>query len=456
MAAQSLSTFDASLKDFYEGKIRRVLNRQVRLWNYIKRGQKQFTGRQVLFPVNVQGSPAAAFMNAGGDLPTPVAQATVDVKIPIKQLWSRIQVTYDVIEAARDDRGAFERPVALEISRMTEDCIDKANRAAFGDGWGILGTIKSVSGASSPYTITMNYVTDSTNGKSINGYCGTRHLKNGDYVDVYDMTLTYGAVAAAAKVQSGVVSAVSTSANTFVLTGGTETAIPAAGYCILIAQPDLSTPLDAAAKTTKEPMGLGGIVDDATWVRELHNIDRNSYPIWNANKINVGTSQAAPGALTLDHIQRIIDMASEGGMGFPSIAMMHYSVRREVVKLMVTDRRYMEKYKYDPGIEEDHMDKWPWPTSLSIDGVPFVFEKHCPYQTIFTLDNRALRRWVLSDFTWINRGGNGQNIYLVPGKAGLFEAQAAMLYNLGTDEVSPATCGVLRFISSTIDRVAQA
>lgn len=443
MAAQNLTTFDASLKDFYEGKIRKILQRQVRMMNYIKKGQKSFEGRQVLFPVNVQGSPSFVYMTAGGDLAAAVPQATVDCKIPIRQGWGRIQLTYDVIKAAATNRGAFEKPLAFELKRFTQDAINKGNRSVWGDGTGILGEVDSYNAGTG--VLTCRNLSSGTASTALNGNAGNRYIKVGDILDVYTNAAT-----PLARNQGMRVNSLSISANTITVTLGTGTN-PTAGDRLFVSQPNLATPFNM------DPMGIGGIVDDGTYVTVLHNIDRTAatgYPIWQSQVITLGTGPLSgqTGALSLDILQRAIDAASEGAAGYPALIVGHYSARREALKLMVTDRRYNEVYKYEPGIDEDHMDTWPWKTTASYDGVPFVFEKDCPWQALYFLDPQAIRKWVLCEMEWVNMGGANE-VYLVPGKAGLYEAQATHMYNVGTDEVAPSSCTVVRNISSTIDRV---
>lgn len=443
MAAQNLTTFDASLKDFYEGKIRRILQRQVRMMNYLKKGAKPFEGRQVVFPINVQGSPGFVYMTAGGDLAAATPQTTVDVRIPIRQGWGRIQLTYDVIKAAATNRGAFERPLAFELKRFTQDAINKGNRSCWGDGTGIIGEVDSYNAGTA--VITCRNLSSATAGTALNSNAGNRYIKVGDLLDVYTNAAT-----PLARNQGVKVNSLSLSANTITVTLGTGTN-PVAGDRLYVSQPSLGTPYNM------DPMGIGGIVDDGTYVPVLHNVDRTAatgYPIWQAQVITLGTGPLAgnTGSLSLDILQRAIDAASEGAAGYPALIVGHYSARREALKLMVTDRRYTEVYKYEPGIDEDHMDTWPWKTTASYDGVPFVFEKDCPWQTLFFLDPEALRKWVLCEMEWVNMGGANE-VYLVPGKAGLYEAQATHMYNIGTDENAPSSCTVVRNIASTIDRV---
>lgn len=463
MAGQSASTgqgtgsFDASLKDFYEGMIRRILNRQARLYAYAKKGTKTVSGRQVLFPVNTAGTSAVAFTVGGKALPAAVAQTTIDAKIPMQEVWGRIQVNVDVVEQARDNRGAFERPIALEVSRMAEDLVDRVNIQLFGDGSGTVAEVFTNAGASATVLQIKNLA--NTVGSSINGNQGARYLKVGDVIDIETAAF---ANRTQGNIVVSIVPGVAGAFDTLTVSGPSVAASVATDRIYFSPQTGSASAGNLAqtsAFVAMAPMGIGGIVDDGTFLGTLQAIDRTvaANVRWKANVINVGATALAPGALTLDVMQRGVDIANETALGFPGVALCHHSVRREYIKMVQTDRRYTEPFKYEPGINESHLENWPWKTTLSFDGFPIAFDKHCQWQTMYFLDPRVIRKWVWKDFHWVRNGRNGgDTMYLVPGIAGQLEAQCAMFFNLGTDEVAPSTCTVLRNINSTIDRFVDA
>lgn len=449
----STGSFDASLKDFYEGIVRRILNRQCRLYAYAKRGTKTITGRQVVFPVNITGTSAVAFTTGGNNLPAAVAQATVEANIKMQEVWGRIQVNTDVIEQAKDNKGAFERPVALEIERMTEDMTDRVNIALFGDGTGKLG--EAHTGIASATQFDMKGLSQAA-GTGINANQGARYLKIGDVIDI--LTSAF-----AIRVQGLTVTAISlgggANGSDRVTISGSSVAAVVATDGIYWGTQTTNLKAQSSATVSLSPMGIGGIIDDGSFLTTLQGIDRSvaANVRWKANAINVGSAVNSAGVLTLDLMQRAVDIASETGNGFPGVALCHHSVRREYIKLVQTDRRYTEPYKYEPGINESHLENWPWKTSLSFDGFPIAFDKHCQWQTMYFADPRVIRKWVWKDFHWVRNGRNGgDTMYLLPGVAGTLEAQCAMFFNLGTDQVAPSTCTVLRNINSTIDRFVDA
>lgn len=469
MAAQSLTSFDASLKDLYEGMVRRIFNRQVRLWKYAKKGTKPFEGRRVVFPITVQASATAAFYKAGTAMPAAQPQLTKQLLIPMRQLWTRIQLNHDVIQLARSNRGSFERPLAFEVKRQVEDMIKRCNQYMFGDGTGVLGEVHSVSSQ----VITCRAGT--TASAALNGNQGNRYIRPGssstypgDTLDIYaqaDYTTLRGTGAFQ-------VVAYSAANNTVTIKTGQDISAVVAGDRIFqtgqaVSPGTIYGPSGGGTEGVAGgcdvtgdgwPMGIGGIVDDGTVRQYLYGIDRTAYPIMKANAINIGTDFVTPAALTLDYMQRATDLSSEGGNGYPGVALCHQSIRREYLKLVQTDRRYIEKFKYDPGISEGQLDEWPWRTSLDFDGFPLAFDFDCQWRRMYFLDGRLLQKYEGAPFHWLSApnagassGGAGY-FQLLPGStgAGIWEAQGLMMWNLGIDETGPASSTVLRFISGSI------
>lgn len=431
---QTLASFDASLKEWYEGQIRQVLNDQARLKKRLKKGSKKWEGRHVRFPAHLQRGWGVGFLTAGEALPAAGNEVTAEVQIPRRQLWGHIRITHDVINAARSDAGSFERPVAFETKRMTQNLIQQCNRSAWGEGDGKLGEVESYNAGT--LTVTTSRMTDAA-GSGLNGNADNRYIHAGMHVDIYSS-------AGAAHVQNATVDSVNIANGTFVISGGTITLNPAAGDGIYLARPSGTSPIDG------EPMGVGGIIDDGTFVATLHNISRTTYPIWNSQVINAGTL-AAPGSLTEDLLQRGFDLASEGGGRKITQMWAHYSVRRELLALTVTQRRYEKPYEYKAGFKEGQTDT-DLETSLYFNEAPFLFDKHCPWRTIFMWDDEAVKLWESNEGEWVT-DGRGGILTLVPGTAGLFQAQFAYYYNIGTDDTGPNSACVIRHIASTIDRV---
>lgn len=432
---QTLNSYDAALKEFYEGPIREILNNQCRLKKYLKKGTKPWDGREINFPVHVQRSFAISFCQAGEALPATQNQVTIPSIITRKQCWAHIGVTADTIAASKSDRGAFAKVVGFETKAMIKDFSRMLNRSAWGDGTGKIAGVNSYNAGTT--TVTTLRMTDAQ-GTGLNGNADNRYILAGMMIDFYTS-------AGAERMKGARVTSVNISNGTFVITPGTGTN-PANGDGIYIYRP-------GGSPVGSEPMGMGGILDDGTYVGTLQSINRTTYPLWSSQVVNAGTF-AAPGALTLNIVQTGLDAASEGGNGEPKIMWMHSSVRRELLALMTTDRRFNVAYEYKQGFKESQKED-DIGTTLDYNGIPAVIDKDCPWGTIFMHAPDDIKNWENEEAHWI-QSGSGGILQLVPNIAGLYQAQMATFFNYGTDEAGPNSAVVIRNILATVQRVVNA
>ncbi len=87
MAGQSLGThsgavtqtgFDTVLKDYYEGPVREYLNNKVTILKYTDKSSRKWTGRRVVFPLNVGRNSGVGARAESGTLPTAGKQDYVE------------------------------------------------------------------------------------------------------------------------------------------------------------------------------------------------------------------------------------------------------------------------------------------------------------------------------------------------------------------------------------------
>ena len=128
----------------------------------------------------------------------------------------------------------------------------------------------------------------------------------------------------------------------------------------------------------------------------------------------------------------------------------HHSVRQEVVKALVVNRRYMDPLEYQAGFKEGNGEGLPQ-TELSYNGVPFMVSKHAPWGTIFGWNPNVARFYQYSEPYWVDAGGG--ILQRVPSINGTYEAQMLWPYNISVDDNGPNSSFAIRFISATVDRV---
>jgi hypothetical protein len=431
--AQNTTNYSKVLKERYGPLIMDILNQKVKLLNALSKGDRDTDGKYVKFPVHTQRNNSAGYISAGGTSKSAGNQGYDETIIPYRDMGGFIEITGKVMLQSKSKQGAFAKAVTEEIQGMVKDMLIQANRAAWGDGTGKIAEVDAYNSGTG--VLTLKNLGDAA-GTGLNSNAGNRYIRVGDKLDFY----TSGA---AVRNLGAVVTARSTANDTVTLILGSGSN-PAASDSVYFNNPDGDDP------TTLDPMGIGGIVDDGTYVDTLHNISRTTQPMWKAQVINVGSGPTAAGSLTTQVMQRLEDMLSDAGYGDKYTIWCHASVRTKYLDLMDDGRRYIEPYVYDPGFKEDKGDK-SLKTTLNFNGHPIIQERDCPWQTMFFV-NDVIKKWTLGDLHWVEDDGGGV-LRQVAGKFDDREGQVAWYYNLGPEAEGPSSCGALRFISAAPDRV---
>jgi hypothetical protein len=144
------------------------------------------------------------------------------------------------------------------------------------------------------------------------------------------------------------------------------------------------------------PMGLLGLVDDATYVATFHGISRGTYPIMRSPVI------PAVGGLSLDVLQRAFDLSEQLGSAKISSMWCHHSVRRAYLALLEADRRYIGTNLMNP----DGGTKAVKGKDIGFGDVPVKVAAMAPYGILWGLDKRFLVRYVNTEGEWMNEDGS--------------------------------------------------
>ena len=89
---ETTTTYDAVLKDFYEGAIRDSLNNTVTLFNITNAAQEKVGGRQVLFPVHTNRNWGVGFRAERGTLPSAGNETYVTATVSRKHYYAKVDV----------------------------------------------------------------------------------------------------------------------------------------------------------------------------------------------------------------------------------------------------------------------------------------------------------------------------------------------------------------------------
>lgn len=313
----TVSGFDAALKDVYAGPIRNQLNEKTRLLDLFTKGdieQYEWEGRQVVLSLRKARNAGVKATSEGGGLPVAGKQGYANLKIPMRFIQGRIELTAQVMKASRSDKGSFARAMDSEQKGLVDDLARQRNRMIAGFGSGTLAVVSPGANSATQTFINPGGVTGTVN--------ATRFAKVGMLIAITDPTgVTIRGVQTILSVSEPTVildAAINSTTNDLVSLGTNSLGSNESSFGL-------------------EPMGILGIVDSTTFVSVLFSLDRSQA----VNAFFRSTVMPNIGTVIPDVLQRGIDNAEEVSGEVIDQFLCHVSVRREILKLTEADRRYM-------------------------------------------------------------------------------------------------------------------
>lgn len=400
------SSFDAILKDFYEGPIRDHINNKVTVLELTEKSSRKFSGKRVVFPVHLSRNDGIGARGEGGALPTAGEQGYQESTIQAKFLYGRISLSGVVMSASSGDKGAFAEALKQEVSGVRKDLRNDLNRQTWG--------IPVATGTGAGNTGVLATVTSGAGGASVvfDNDDGVRYLKAGMKVVVGSAqasslgtaagpdnpakVLTVNSVNAATK--TVVFSADATTAADEVVVRGEGTASTANGY-------------------TNEITGLSTIVHDADLI-DLQNIDVSENTEFKAKRFTSDNNRD----LSLELMQLAYDACDEIGGEEPEVIIGHHSMRREYINLLQADVRYSPE-SLKGGHQTLTYAGGTRPTTIR-------FDKDAPYHKLYFLRLSDIKQYVMQDWKWADKDGA-----ILARESGLDQWEAFMCWygNLGVE-----------------------
>lgn len=147
-----LTTANNALKEAYLSAAVNQLNTQTNpLFAKIKQSSADVYGKEIIkvAPVGINGGIGAG--TETGALPTASANNYKQLKSTLKNLYGKIEISDKAIRAGQHNATGFVNLLNAEMEGLLEASKFNLSRMLYGDGTGLLATIKSVSG--SVYTL---------------------------------------------------------------------------------------------------------------------------------------------------------------------------------------------------------------------------------------------------------------------------------------------------------------
>lgn len=362
---------DPILKEVYLPAMTEMLNNATPLLKSLEKEIVPVEGGNFVIAVHRTRNNAAGIGRAeGGTLPTAGQQGYVQALVPVKQLYSRINVSGKAIAATRSSKGAFLKALESEMKYVMTDTKRSMNRQLNGDGTGALAYWTSA---------------DDTSGEDVDDGLGngTTHLPSGaltvDVVDASDNSTLVG--------------------NSIVLTRGAvgtaSTAVTWTGTVSGSADGDYVVLEDTLGY---EMNGIQAVISDANPILlsgGLHGLAVASYTDWKALVLG---SDASRQDLSFPLIQQLISrIVTESNIDEADLKMFHChpALRDTYVKLCQDERVFYNVMKLDGGWE-----------AVTYNGKPIVADVQCRRNALFAITPSSLALAQMAPLDFMDKDGS--------------------------------------------------
>ena len=359
------------LKEVYLPALQELLNNATPLLKAIEKDITPVEGGNFVVAIHRTRNNAAAIGASEGDtLPTAGQQGFVRAIVPVKQLYSRINVSGKAIAATKSNKGAFLKALESEMKYVMTDTKRGINRQLNGDGTGALAYWTGA---------------DDTSGTNVDdGHGnGTTQLPTGaltcDLIDASDNATKLGT---AISVTRGAVS----TATTAITWTGAVSGSAAGDYLVL--------------KNTlgNEMTGIQAVISDANPILQtggLHGLAVATYPEWKAVVLGSDSSKQD---LSFPLIQQLVSrIVTESAIDESDLKMFHVhpAMRDTYVKLCQDERVFYNVMKLDGGWE-----------AVTYNGKPVVADVQCRRNAFFAITPSSLSLAQMAPLDFMDKDGS--------------------------------------------------
>lgn len=357
MAAETMSTLDSVLKIDYLPVIQEQMQKEIVLWNQVKKDKENVAGKRYEFPVHAAWGESSGAIAETGTLPATPGNEDVRTSFgTVRSVYAHTQISSKVIAATRTDKAAFVQAVDFKMKSMGDNLKKDLNFMFNSDGTGALA--RQV-GAVAGQDITVD---------------NSLPLRVNMIVNAFDAR-----TAGAQHNADATISNVNTTTNVVTLVG-TVAAFANNDYIFKNTGRGINV------------MGLLGIVDDGTFVGTFQNIARSGNDFWKAVVLgNSGTNRP----LSLQLLQQIEDQIYLRSAGQPTMFYSNLGQRNAYLQLAISERRYVNTMEFDAGFK-----------ALEYNGKPWFVDRDCVKNAVYLLDQSVLRFFVMKDIGWFEDDGS--------------------------------------------------
>ena len=360
------------LKEVYLPALQELLNNATPLLSQMEKEVTPVEGGNFVIALHTGRNSAAAIARAeGGTLPTAGQQSYKRAIVPVKQLYSRIEVSGKAIAATRSNKGAFLKALESEMKYVMVDTKRQLNRQLNGDGTGALAYWTGA---------------DDTSGTNVDDGLGngTTYLPAGaTTLDLIDATDNSTALGTDIVVTRGTVGSTSTA----ITWTGTVSGSAAGDYLVY------------PGTIGKEMVGIRAVISDGNpailGAGGLHGLPVASNPDWKAFVLG---SDSAKQDLTFPLIQQLLSRIVSGSAVDESDIKLFYchpAMRDTYVKLCQDERVFYNVMKLDGGWE-----------AVTYNGKPIVADVQARRNALFAITPSSMSLMQMAPLDFMDKDGS--------------------------------------------------
>ena len=362
---QSMTNFDANLKDNYGPGLKNAVNNSSAFISEVKPETESIMGRKAVWSIHTGRS--ASTGNRGELVPLPVGD-----RQRFSQVFEDLAFTYHTIKVSgpakhltKGDEGAFARALETELEGAEKDIKNDYSRQAMGqaltDGTvlqtGVLAVLSADPGTGT--TLTMSTATKAE----------MRYFFIGMVLQLINPS------GGAARTGTYTVSAVNASAKTLTIAEAADAGIASGDYVV------------RNGNFGQEINGLRHLISANTFA----GINPATVPQWGS--VLAGSSSTAISEVLLNEASEKV--MTDGDGSTPDMWVAEFDQVRKLASQLQAQKRYDGmKVKLESG----------W-SGLDIAEGTLVRDRYCPTNDIFGMSMKDIRRFVGLDFTWDDDGG---------------------------------------------------
>ena len=323
MAAATMTTLDAILKEVYGPRIEDQLQEEVVTRKRIERSNEGVTttragGKYVDFPIHVSRNTGVGWRRELELLPAAGQQGYAEVHVPLQYGYARTRITGQVMELAEEDYQSFASGLDDEMTRVKDDIAKDENRIMYGDAAGLLCTV-SADGAN---TVTVDNV---------------QYLEVGERIDI----LVKSSGSSTGGMLNRLITAIAETtgvvtydgANATITTDGTMGIYREGNYL---------------AGTKREPSGFANIISATI---PLHGLDPAAQPKWASTVRQNPAAAGTPRALSEGIMIEICDAIRKKSGKKVTVIFGSLGARRSYFNLLTQQRRYTDTKSFAGGFQ---------------------------------------------------------------------------------------------------------